>query len=130
MSMSDPISDMLTRIRNAQLVNKDTVSFFSSKLKKAIANVLLEEGYILAFDITDDVKPVMTIKLKYHNNHRVIEMIKRVSKPSLRHFVAKDEIPDVMGGLGIVIMSTSKGVMTGQSAKSNGLGGEVLCSVY
>lgn len=130
MSMSDPISDMLTRIRNAQAVAKKEISLSASTLKMAIANVLVKEGYIESVSNTKELKPIMTLQLKYYDNKKVIEAIKRISKPSLRHYVAKDEIPEVIGGLGIVIMSTSKGVMTGQSAKTMGLGGEILCSVY
>lgn len=130
MSMSDPISDMLTRIRNAQAVAKKEISLSASTLKMSIANVLVKEGYIESVSKTDELKPIMTLQLKYYNNKKVIEAIKRISKPSLRHYVSKDKIPAIIGGLGIVIMSTSKGVMTGKSAKTMGLGGEILCSVY
>lgn len=130
MSMSDPISDMLTRIRNAQAVAKKEISLSASTLKMSIANVLVKEGYIESVSKTEELKPIMTLQLKYYNNKKVIEAIKRISKPSLRHYVSKDKIPAIIGGLGIVIMSTSKGVMTGKSAKTMGLGGEILCSVY
>jgi len=130
MSMSDPIADMLTRIRNAQMVNKLTVSMPSSKLKTAIANVLKEEGYIedVAVDANDG-KPVLVITLKYYAGNPVIEMIERVSKPGLRVYKGGNNIPKVMNGLGVTIMSTSKGVMTDRKAQAAGVGGEVLCVV-
>ncbi len=130
MSMSDPISDMLTRIRNAQAVHKKQVTMPASKIKIAIANVLKEEGYINSVSKNDSKVPDMTIELKYYNNKGVIESMKRESKPSLRNYTTKDDIPEVIGGLGIVIVSTPKGVMTGKNAKTQGVGGEILCSVY
>ena len=129
MSMHDPISDMLTRIRNAQRSNKVAVAMPSSKLKCAIAQVLKEEGYIEDFSVSNDVKPVLSITLKYYAGRPVIEQIKRVSRPGLRIYKGSDEIPTVMNGLGIAIVSTSKGVMTDRKARAAGIGGELLCIV-
>ncbi len=130
MSMSDPIADMLTRIRNSLLRHKDNVTLPSSKLKVAIATILKQEGYILDFTVTEDgSKKTLTIKLKYFEGKPVIESIKRISRPSLRSHQTKDKLPKVMGGLGIAIVSTAKGVMTDQSARKLGIGGEVLCAV-
>ena len=130
MSMSDPIVDMLTRIRNAQMVEKATVSMPSSKLKVAIANVLKEEGYIEEFKVGGEAaKPVLDIVLKYHAGRPVIERIERVSKPGLRIYRHCTGIPRVMDGLGVAIVSTSKGVITDRKARSLGVGGEVLCVV-
>ena len=129
MSMHDPISDMLTRIRNAQRSNKVAVAMPSSKLKCAIAQVLKEEGYIEDFSVSNDVKPVLLITLKYYAGRPVIEQIKRVSRPGLRIYKGSDEIPTVMNGLGIAIVSTSKGVMTDRKARAAGIGGELLCIV-
>ena len=130
MSMSDPIADMLTRIRNAQSVNKLSVSMPASKLKGAIANVLKAEGYIDDFAvIANDGKPLLSISLKYYAGRPVIEKIDRVSKPGLRIYKGSQHIPKVMNGLGVTILSTSKGVMTDRSAQAAGIGGEVLCVV-
>ena len=130
MSMSDPIADMLTRIRNAQSTNKVSVSMPSSKLKGAIAAVLKDEGYIDDFSVhADDGKPVLSISLKYYAGRPVIEKIDRVSRPGLRIYRANDNIPTVMNGLGVAIVSTSKGVMTDRKARAAGIGGEVLCVV-
>ena len=129
MSMHDPISDMLTRIRNAQRANKVAVAMPSSKLKCAIAKVLKEEGYIEDFSVSADAKPVLEIQLKYYAGRPVIEQIKRVSRPGLRIYKASSEIPNVMNGLGIAIVSTSKGVMTDRAARQAGLGGEIICYV-
>lgn len=130
MSMSDPIADMLTRIRNAQSVNKSTVSMPASKLKSAIANVLKDEGYIEDFAVqANDGKPVLNISLKYYAGRPVIEKIERVSKPGLRIYKGSQNIPKVMNGLGVTIVSTSKGVMTDRKAQAAGIGGEVLCVV-
>ena len=129
MSMHDPISDMLTRIRNAQRANKAAVAMPSSKLKCAIAKVLKEEGYIEDFAVSADAKPVLEIQLKYYAGRPVIEQIKRVSRPGLRIYKASSEIPSVMNGLGVAIISTSKGVMTDRKARSEGVGGELLCIV-
>ena len=130
MSMSDPIADMLTRIRNAHMVEKAEVSIPASKLKAAIASVMQQEGYIESFSVDGEgASRALTIKLKYYDGKPVIESLKRISKPSLRIYAGKDEMPSVMSGLGIVIVSTPKGVMTGQAAKAQNVGGEVLCSV-
>ena len=130
MSMSDPIADMLTRIRNAQGVNKLSVSMPASKLKSAIAAVLKDEGYIDDFAVVaNDGKPLLSISLKYYAGRPVIEKIDRVSKPGLRIYKGSDNIPKVMNGLGVTIMSTSKGVMTDRKAQAAGIGGEVLCVV-
>ena len=131
MSMSDPISDMLTRIRNAQLAEKVTVVMPSSKLKVAIAEVLKEEGYVDGFSVTkgDGGKATLEIGLKYYSGRPVIENIQRVSRPGLRIYKGAESIPKVMNGLGIAIVSTSKGLMTDRKARANGIGGEVLCVV-
>lgn len=130
MSMSDPIADMLTRIRNAQCVDKAAVEMPSSKLKVAIAQVLKDEGYVESFAIIgEDKKPVLRIELKYYAGRPVIERIERVSKPGLRIYKGKGNIPQVMNGLGVAIVSTSKGVMTDRKARSTGVGGEVICYV-
>jgi len=130
MSMSDPISDMLTRIRNAQLAEKTTVSMPSSKLKAAIAKVLQDEGYVQGFKVVrDGAKATLEIGLKYYADRPVIEKIQRVSRPGLRIYKGSEDIPKVMNGLGIAIVSTSKGLMTDRKARANGIGGEVLCIV-
>jgi small subunit ribosomal protein S8 len=129
MSMTDPIADMLTRIRNAQMVEKATVEMPSSRVKVAIARVLKDEGYIDGFRVTEEAKPVLEIALRYHGGRPVIEKIERVSKPGLRIYRGKDDIPRVMNGLGIAIVSTSRGVMTDRKARASGVGGEVLCIV-
>ena len=130
MSMSDPIADMLTRIRNAQSVNKVSVSMPASKLKDAIASVLKDEGYIDDFAVhANDGKPLLSISLKYYAGRPVIEKIDRVSKPGLRVYKGSQNIPKVMNGLGVTILSTSKGVMTDRKALAAGIGGEVLCVV-
>jgi small subunit ribosomal protein S8 len=130
MSMSDPIADMLTRIRNAQMVNKTEVSMPSSKVKSAIASVLKDEGYVEDFTVTADKgKSTLTIALKYYAGRPVIEKIQRISKPGLRIYSGSHEIPKVMNGLGVTIVSTSKGVMTDRKAQAAGIGGELLCIV-
>ena len=129
MSMQDPIADMLTRIRNGQAANKIAVSMPSSKLKVAIANVLADEGYIESVKVLDGVKPELEITLKYFQGKPVVESIQRVSRPGLRIYKRKDELPKVMGGLGIAVVSTSKGVMTDRAARQAGLGGEIICYV-
>ena len=130
MNMTDPIADMLTRIRNAQMTEKATVVMPSSKVKIAIAKVLKDEGYIDGFHVAgEEVKPMLEIALKYHAGRAVIEKIERVSTPGLRVYKSKDEIPRVMNGLGIAIVSTSRGVMTDRKARATGVGGEVLCIV-
>ena len=130
MSISDPIADMLTRIRNGQMVDKTEVTMPSSKLKVAIANVLEDEGYIDGYTVdANDGKPVLRIGLKYYAGRPVIEMIERVSRPGLRVYKNHETIPQVMNGLGIAIISTPKGVMTDRKARAAGIGGEVLCVV-
>lgn len=130
MSMSDPIADMLTRIRNAQLSEKASVAMPASKLKTAIAGVLKEEGYVEDFAVHEaDGKSVLDISLKYYAGRPVIEKIERISRPGLRIYKASDKLPNVMNGLGVAIVSTSKGVMTERKARANGVGGEVLCIV-
>ena len=130
MSMSDPIADMLTRIRNAQMTERATVLMPSSKVKIAIAKVLKDEGYIDGFKIGgEEQKPVLEIALRYYAGRPVIEKIERISKPGLRIYKSKDDIPRVMNGLGIAIVSTSQGVMTDRKARATGVGGEVLCIV-
>ena len=130
MSMTDPVADMLTRIRNGQAANKERVKLPSSELKKAIANVLKEEGYITDFSIQENGSHrEMTVVLKYYNGTPVIEEVKRISKPGLRIYKSKDELPKILGGLGIAIVSTSKGVMTDRAARAIGHGGEVICTV-
>ena len=131
MSMQDPIADMLTRIRNAQMVSLKSASMPSSKLKRAIAEVLLNEGFIEGFDVNEDVKPVLNVKLKYmEDGVPVIETMKRIRRPGLRIYASVDSLPRVNAGLGIAIVSTSKGVMTGKAARRLGIGGEVLCTVF
>jgi small subunit ribosomal protein S8 len=130
MSMSDPISDMLTRIRNAQLAEKTTVGIPSSRLKVAIAQVLKDEGYIEDFAVRESHgKALLEIALKYYAGRPVIEKIERVSRPGLRIYKANRDIPKVMNGLGIAIISTPKGVMTDRKARASGMGGEILCIV-
>jgi small subunit ribosomal protein S8 len=130
MSMSDPIADMLTRIRNAQLSEKSIVAMPASKLKQAIAQVLKDEGYIEHFTVRElDAKPVLDIRLKYYAGRPVIEKIERVSRPGLRIYKPNKNLPNVMNGLGVAIISTSKGVMTERKAHASGIGGEVLCIV-
>lgn len=128
--MTDPIADMLTRIRNANLVRNEKVSMPSSKLKVEIAKLLLEEGYITAYEVTGDVKKELTITLKYVGNERVITGLKRISKPGLRVQTSCKDLPKVLGGMGIAIISTSKGIMTDAAARANGIGGEVVAFVW
>ena len=131
MSMSDPIADMLTRIRNAQMVEKKEVNVPVSNLKSAIASGMQQEGYIESFNVDGIVaSKTLSIKLKYYDSKPVIEKLKRISKPGLMVYVGSSQMPSVMNGLGIVIVSTPKGVMTGQAAHAQNIGGEVLCSVY
>lgn len=129
MSMQDPISDMLTIIRNGQQAKKDTVSMHSSKIKVAIAQVLKEEGYIADYQVDSQAKPVLSIKLKYYRNQPVISSIKRVSKPGVRVYSGTADLPKVLGGLGVAIVTTSKGVMSDRAARAAGIGGEVICFV-
>jgi len=130
MSMQDPLADMLTRIRNAQMAEKSVVSMPSSKLKVAVASVLSSEGYISGYQVTSESKPLLSIELKYFEGRPVIEEIKRVSRPGLRQYKSVDQLPKVRGGLGVSIVSTNKGVMTDRSARAAGVGGEVLCTVF
>ena len=131
MSMQDPISDMLTRLRNAQMAGKQSVDMPGSKLKAAVAKVLEEEGYIAAHKLDSaSGKPRLSIDLKYYEGKPVIAEIARVSKPSLRRYAGKGELPSVRGGLGVAIVSTSRGVMTDRAARAAGVGGEVLCTVF
>lgn len=132
MVMTDPIADMLTRIRNANHAKHEFVDIPASKIKKEIVNILLEEGYIKGFDVIDDGKQgIIRIELKYQQNkERVITGIKRISKPGLRVYVGKEDTPKVLGGLGIAIISTSKGIVTDKKARKQGVGGEVICYVW
>ena len=130
MSMSDPIADMLVRIRNAQMVGHTEVAMPASKLKSAIAQVLKDEGYIEDYALRDDgVKKQLRIGLKYYAGRPVIERLERVSKPGLRVYRGRDDIPRIMNGLGVAILSTSRGVMTDRKARADGVGGEILCIV-
>ena len=130
MSMSDPIADMLTRIRNAQGVEKTEVVMPASKLKVAIAGVLKDEGYIDGFEVSpNEGKPQLRIGLKYYAGRPVIERLERVSRPGLRIYKSRDDLPEVMNGLGVAIVTTPKGVMTDRKARQTGVGGEVLCYV-
>jgi small subunit ribosomal protein S8 len=127
--MSDPIADMLTRVRNAQSASKVDVTMPSSKLKVAIAKVLLDEGYIAGFSTDDAAKPSLTVTLKYYEGRPVIDELKRVSRPGLRIYKSKDELPKILNGLGVAIVSTSAGVMTDREARATGRGGEIICTV-
>ncbi len=129
MSMQDPISDMLTRIRNGQAAKKVAVKMPSSKMKVAVAALLKEEGYVADYTVTGEVKPELEVTLKYFDANPVIEQIQRVSRPGLRIYKKKDALPSVMGGLGIAVVSTSKGLMTDRAARKAGLGGEIVCYV-
>jgi len=133
MSVTDPISDMLTRVRNASKARLDTAVIPSSKLKTEIAKILLEEGYINSFEVSDgeNINGILKIYLKYGSDRKgVIEGLKRISKPGLRVYSEKENIPRVLGGLGTVIISTSQGIMTGKKAKKLGIGGEIICHVW
>lgn len=130
MSMQDTLADMFTRIRNAQMATKETATMPSSKLKVEVARVLKEEGYIADFAVAEGVKPELTVTLKYFEGKPVIEHIQRVSKPSLRQYKGKDNLPKVADGLGIAIVTTSNGVMTDRAARQAGVGGEVICTVF
>ena len=133
MTMSDPIADMLTRIRNANTAKHDTVDVPASKMKLAIAQILLEEGYIQKYDVIEDGNfKTIHITLKYgaDKNEKIISGIKRISKPGLRVYAGKEELPRVLGGFGTVILSTNKGIMTGKNAKAANVGGEVLCEIW
>ncbi len=130
MSMQDPMADMLTRIRNAQSVGKASVTMPSSKLKVSVAKVLSDEGYINGFSVSEGAKQELTVDLKYFEGKPVIVELDRVSRPGLRNYAGKAALPTVRGGLGIAIVSTSKGVMTDRAARAAGVGGEVLCTVF
>jgi small subunit ribosomal protein S8 len=131
MVVTDPIADMLTRIRNAQVARHETVDVPASNMKKSIAQILLSEGYIKGFNVIDGVQGVIRINLKYGpNKTKAITGLKRISRPGLRVYARKDQIPKVLGGLGIAIISTSKGVMTSREARAQGVGGEVLAYVW
>jgi len=131
MSMTDPIADMLTRIRNGQSAKKAQVVLPASKLKMELAKLLREEGYIEDFHVEGEGSSrQLSIQLKYFQGKAVIEKISRVSRPGLRIYMSKNEVPSILGGLGVAIVSTSKGLMTDKAAKLNGVGGEVLCSIY
>ena len=133
MTMSDPIADMLTRIRNANTAKHDTVDIPSSKMKVAIADILVDEGYIAKYDLIDDGSyKTMRVTLKYgaNKNEKIITGIKRISKPGLRIYAGKDELPSVLGGLGIAILSTNKGIITDKQARKEQVGGEVLAYVW
>ena len=127
--MSDPIADMLTRIRNAQSAKKVDVTMPSSKLKLSIAKVLQDEGYVASYSSDKSVKPTLTIALKYYDGRPVIEDIQRVSRPGLRIYRSKDELPTILNGMGVAIISTSAGVMSDRKARASGRGGEILCTV-
>lgn len=129
MSMTDPIADMLTRIRNGQQAHKAEVKMPASKMKQAVAAVLKDEGYIDDFAVSGDTKPVMSVTLRYYQGKGVIERLDRVSRPGLRVYKAHDELPRVMNGLGVAIVSTSKGVMSDRAARAANQGGEVICIV-
>ena len=132
MTMTDPIADMLTRIRNANTVGHETVEIPASKINKSIAEILLEEGYINGFDVIDDNKQgIIKVQMKYGaNKEKVISGIKKISKPGLKVYAKANEVPKVLGGLGIAIISTSKGVISDKKARSLGVGGEVICYVW
>lgn len=131
MSMQDPIADMLTRVRNAQMARMANVSMPSSKVKVSVVEVLQSEGYVEGYDVAEvDGHKELTIALKYHEGRPVIEEISRASRPGLRHYAGKDELPKVKGGLGVAIVSTSKGVMTDRAARAAGIGGEIICTVF
>jgi small subunit ribosomal protein S8 len=130
MSMQDTLADMFTRIRNAQQAGHSAVSMPSSKLKVSVANVLKEEGYISDVNVEGEAKPVMNIELKYFEGKPVIESIKRYSRPGLRQYRGVNDLPKVSGGLGVAIVSTSKGVMTDRAARQAGVGGEIICEVF
>ena len=130
MTMQDPIADLLTRIRNAQMAGHESVAIPNSKIKRGILKVLEDEGFINGFSATDEVKSALEIELKYHEGKPVIEEIHRVSRPGLRIYKESTDLPKVRGGLGVAIISTNKGVMTDKKARATGIGGEVLCTVF
>ncbi len=130
MTMQDPIADLLTRIRNAQLASHPDVAMPSSKVKMAICQVLKDEGYIDSFDVSTDSKPELNVQLRYHEGRPVIEEIHRVSRPGLRIYKESGDLPNVRGGLGVAVISTNKGLMTDRSARAQGVGGEVMFTVF
>ncbi len=130
MSMQDTLADMFTRIRNAQMAEKQSVTMPSSKMKVSVLEVLKSEGFIDGFNADGEVKAQVTVDLKYFEGKPVIEEIKRASRPGLRQFKGKDELPNIRGGLGVAIISTSQGVMTDRAARQAGIGGEVICTVF
>ncbi|WP_300277256.1 30S ribosomal protein S8 [Peptacetobacter sp.] len=132
MTMTDPIADMLTRIRNANIVKHETVDVPASNIKKEIARILLEEGFVKGYDVIEDGKQgIIRLQLKYGiEGERVISGLKRISKPGMRVYSSKDEIPKVLNGLGVAIMSTSKGILTDKEARKENVGGEVICYVW
>ena len=130
MTMQDPIADLLTRIRNAQMASHPDVEMPASKVKAAICQVLQDEGYIDSFDVSKEDKPKLNVQLRYHDGRGVIEEIHRVSRPGLRIYKDSGELPSVRGGLGVAVISTNKGLMTDRSARSQGVGGEVLFTVF
>ena len=131
MNITDPIADMLTRIRNANAQRHETVDVPASKMKKSIAEILLDEGYIKSFEeIEDNSQGIIRITLKYVNKQKVISGLRRISKPGLRVYANKEELPQVLGGLGIALISTSKGIMTDKKARQEGIGGEVLAYIW
>ena len=129
MSMQDPIADMLTRIRNGLSAHKATVSMPLSKKKKAIAELLVAEGFIKSFNVSEENNGTLSVELKYHQGQPVIEMLKRVSRPGLRIYKTATELPKVHGGFGVAVVSTSKGLMSDRKARSEGVGGEIICYV-
>ena len=130
MSMTDPIADFLTRIRNGQRSGKPQVGMPASRIKLALAKVLKDEGYIEDFAVSpDDGKPTLTVRLKYYHGRPVIDRLERVSRPGLRVYKGKDDLPRILGGMGVAIISTSRGVMTDREARAGGHGGEILCIV-
>lgn len=130
MSMQDPLADMLTRMRNAQARLRPAVSMPSSKLRASVARLLQDEGYIAGFSESGDLKRELTIELRYFEGRPAIEEMRRVSRPGLRQYAGADKLPKVRGGLGIAVISTSKGLMTDRAARADGIGGEVLCTVF
>ena len=130
MSMQDTLADMFTRIRNGQMSEKQSVTMPSSKMKASVAEVLKNEGFIAGYEVAGDVKPELTIELRYFEGKPVIEEIQRASRPGLRNYKGKEDLPSVRGGLGIAIVSTSKGLITDKEARKLNVGGEVICSIY
>jgi len=130
MTMQDPIADLLTRVRNAQAASHESVAMPCSKIKVAICAVLKEEGYIGEFSVDQSAKQTLNVELRYHEGQAVIAEIKRVSRPGLRVYKACNELPHIRGGLGVAIVSTNRGVMTNRTARAQGVGGEVLCTVF